>query len=406
MNRFPDLRKAFPFFGRQKEEEERIYLDSAGTSLSLGCSIDAMEAYLNDYRANIHSGGYRSSMKATEAYEAARREVARFIDAAEPAELIFTAGTTDAVNMAANGWSRGRLGKGKAIVATQAEHHSNFLPWRRAAQELGVPFRIIPVTEEGGIDYSKIEEIITPDCGLVAVTALSNVSGEVVDLESVIARAKACGALVFVDGAQAAARIPLSVRRLDIDFLAFSGHKCYGTTGCGILYGKRKLLEKLPPFRLGGGMVRWVDEKEAAYASLPALHEGGTPDIGGAVALGSALHFLRETGMEAIYRHECMLTKACTDALAALAGVQIIDVASRPHCGVVSFRIEGVHPHDAVTFLDSKGIELRGGLHCAHPLHTALHWSGSIRASFGIYSTEEEVETLTREIKNCIRFFR
>ncbi len=398
------MRSHFPYYGKSGGEAPGVFLDSAASSLTLGEVIDGMTEYYRDYRANIHRGMYASSLRATERFEWARSVAAEFIDAGDPAEIIFTSGTTDSINTVASGWGA-MLSPGKGvIVVSEAEHHSNLVPWQETARRLGIELRIIPLRPDGSLDTRHLEEIITPDCSLVAVTALSNVSGELVDLGKIIARARSAGALVLVDAAQAAGRIPISVRSLDIDFLAFSGHKCYGPTGIGILYGKRELLEGLPPFRFGGGMISRVSAEHADWAPIPSRFEGGTPDIAGAIGLGTALAFLLDMGMDKVQRHEADITGYCLEKLSALDYVRPI-APEGGQLGLVSFTIEGVHPHDAVSIMDGRGIALRGGLHCAEPLHTALGIKGSIRASFGIYSEREDVDALVEAVESTHRFF-
>jgi cysteine desulfurase/selenocysteine lyase len=398
------LRSHFPYYGKTGIEAPGVFLDSAASSLTLGEAIDGMNEYYRDYRANIHRGMYASSVRATERFEWARSVAARFIEAGDPAEIIFTAGTTDSINTVASGWGA-MLSPGKrVIVASEAEHHSNLVPWQEAARRLGIELRLIPLLPDGSLDTRRLGEIITPDCSLVAITALSNVSGELVDLGKIIAQARNAGALVLVDAAQAAGRIPISVGALDIDFLAFSGHKCYGPTGIGVLYGKRELLERLPPFRFGGGMISRVSAERADWAPLPSRFEGGTPDIGGAIGLGISLSFLLDTGMEKVRRHEEEITNFCLERLGSLDCVRLI-APEGGQLGLVSFNIGGVHPHDAVSLMESRGIALRGGLHCAEPLHNALGLKGSIRASFGIYSQKDDVDALAEAVESTRRFF-
>ncbi len=398
------LRSHFPYYDDTGGGTPGVFLDSAASSLTLREVIDGMCEYYRDYRANIHRGMYAASVRASERFEWARSVTARFIDAKEPGEIIFTAGTTDSINMLASGWGA-MLTRGKRVIAaSEAEHHSNLVPWQEAARRLGVELRLIPLRPDGSLDTSHLEEIITPDCSLVAISALSNVSGERVDLEKIIARARSAGALVLVDAAQAAGRVPVSVRSLDIDFLAFSAHKCYGPTGIGVLYGKRELLERLPPFRFGGGMVSRVSAERAKWGPIPARFEGGTPHIAGAIGLGISLSFLLDTGMEKVRRHEEDITAYCLERLGCLDCVRPI----APGCGqlgLVSFNIEGVHPHDAVSIMEGRGIALRGGLHCAEPLHSALGIKGSIRASFGVYSEREDVDALVKAVDSTRRFF-
>lgn len=381
------------------------YLDSAASSLTLNEAVEAMAGYYAEYRANIHRGVYAASRRAGERYEWARGRAAAFIGAAEPSEVVFTAGATDSINTVAAGWPEMMSGERRVLVASEAEHHSNLLPWQRAAARSGGSLRLIPVRPDGALDLSRLEEIITEECSLVAVTALSNVTGEVTDLERICAAARKAGAAVLVDAAQAAGRIPLDVRASGIDFLAFSGHKCYGPTGIGILYGRRELLERLPPLRLGGGMVSKATGEDAVFAPLPARFEGGTPNIAGAIGLGTALDVLLGLGMEKVQRHENGLTALAVERLLSLGDARVIAPSRVEHTGVVSFNIEGVHPHDALTVMEAEGLALRGGLHCAEPLHTALELGGSIRASFGIYTEAEEIELLVRAVEKVRDFF-
>jgi cysteine desulfurase / selenocysteine lyase len=402
---FAALRNQFPLFNPSHADEGTVYLDSAATSLTPLPVLSAMDDYYYRYRANIHRGVYKASATASLKYEEARQNAASFLEAEKSEEIIFTAGTTDSINMVASGWAKTRLAPGKIILVPQGEHHSNLLPWQRAARESGALLQIVPVQKDGGIDYSFLENALSNEVSIVAISALSNVTGEVTDLERVIRAAHLKGAAVLVDAAQGAARIPLSVRELDIDFLALSGHKCYGPTGIGILYGKKELLEELPPFRLGGGMVGRVDTDRAEWAPLPAKLEGGTPDIAGAIGLGAAFRFLMDIGMAAVSSHEEELASCCLEGLHKVPAVSPLHPEGRPHSGLVSFSLKGVHPHDAVTFLAGKGLSLRGGLHCAEPLHRALGLGGTLRASFGMYTRREDIDLLIESLEKAYQFF-
>ena len=411
---FPQLQ------GGLTESEKRVYLDNAATTLTPEPVLQAMESYYHSYRANIHRGVYRESERASEAYEKARVEAARFIGAQYPEEIIFTSGTTEGINLLARSLfddeKEERYRKGREnLTVTMLEHHSNLLPWAAVARRRDASLSCIQLKGDGSLDLEDLERAIPESTALVALTALSNVTGELVDLSRIIARAREVGALVVVDAAQAAGRVKFDVKSLDPDFLVFSGHKCYGPTGTGVLYGKRELLENLAPLRLGGGMVESVTMDNGMDNAkqflqwdprlLPGRHEGGTMNIAGCIGLGEAFRWLSEIGMERIANHDKQLYDYCREEMKKVKQLRLLVPEKSKASGVISFTIDSVHPHDAVSYLDAQGFALRGGLHCAEPLHRALGVSASVRASFGIYTSEEEITGFISALRETVTFF-
>lgn len=334
------------------------------------------------------------SERATALYEEARRKIAAFIGAASPKEIIFTRNTTEAINLVAYAWARPSLREGDEILLTEMEHHSNLVPWFLVAQEKGLRIRYIPIDEEGHLRLDLLDTLITERTRLVAVTMMSNVLGTINPLRPIIEKAHAAGAIVLVDGAQGVPHIPVNVQELGCDFLAFSGHKMCGPTGIGVLWGRRDLLEAMPPFLGGGDMIRRVTFEGAEWNELPYKFEAGTPAIAEAIGLGAAVDYLSRIGLEAIHRHEQALAAYAMERLSEIPGVRIVGPPPAERGGVVSFAMDRVHPHDIATILDREGICIRAGHHCAMPLHERLGLTATARASFYLYNTFEEVDRL------------
>jgi len=398
------IREDFPQLKRTVNGYPLAYLDNAATSLKPIQVIDAIVRFYREYNANVGRGIHTLAREATEAYEESRRKVASFIGAREN-EVVFVRNTTEALNLIAHCWALNKLKKGDVIVTTVMEHHSNLLPWVHAAEKVGAELRVVPVNSDGTLDYESLKEAVE-GASLVAITQKSNVLGVVNDVKAVASMARREGARVVVDGAQSVPHMPVNVKELGCDFLAFSGHKMLGPTGIGVLYARRELLEEFVPLYAGGGMISEVHCSlkgcTASWASPPAMLEAGTPNIAGAIGLAAALDYLERVGMGSILRHEMELTKSLLDMLSEAKGVDVLgplNAALRP--GVVSFVVNGLNPHEAATLLDLRGIAVRSGLHCAQPLHEALGArDGSVRASLYLYNTEEEVHRLVDALKS------
>ena len=385
-------RDSFPFLAA----ESLAFLDSAASAQKPAVVLEAMKIFAQTRYANIHRGVHTLAEASTAAYENARAAVANFIGAADPAEIVFTSGTTAAVNLAAYSLlESGRLAGG-AIVATQLEHHSNFLPWQRAAAKADRKFIVAPVQKNGELDTEKLKEIFKKEkVSLLAITHVSNVLGTVVPLQEIIALAHAEGALVFVDGAQAVAHLPVNVAQLGADFYAFSGHKLYGPTGIGALYMRPALAAQLPPAALGGGMVARVGEtfQNTTWAPPPYRFEAGTPPIVEAVGLHEAINFVSSIGFEKISAHERELGKYLFEKISAVPGIKIYGPPPQ-HIGVFSFNLGDIHPHDVGSILSAQGVAVRVGHHCAQPLMAALGIQGCVRASLGLYNTHADIDRL------------
>ncbi|MBI2461451.1 MAG: cysteine desulfurase [Candidatus Rokubacteria bacterium] len=389
------VRADFPILGRTVQGKPLIYLDSAATAQKPRQVLDALRAFYERSNANVHRSIHTLGEEATELLEAARDRVQRFIGAAEREEIVFTRGTTDAINLVAQTWGRRALGPGDEILLTEMEHHSNLVPWQLLAQETGATLRHIPVTDEGYLDLEVLDRLLTPRTRLVAVTHVSNVLGTINPVARLIARARRVGARVLVDGAQAVPHLPVDVRALGADFYVFSGHKMLGPTGIGVLYGRREVLEPLTPAWGGGEMIREVWLDRATWNDLPWRLEPGTPPIAGAVGLAAAIDYLEGVGLDAIRAHEVALTRLALERLGQVEELTCYGPRdAEAKGGVVAFNLAGVHPHDLAAALDLDGIAVRAGHHCAQPLMRRLGVVGTARASFYLYNTAAEVEAL------------
>lgn len=392
------IRADFPILSRQVRGQPLVYLDSAATSQKPLPVLEAMETFYRRSNANIHRGIHLLSEEATEAYEEAHRKVAEFIGAESWREVIFTRNTTESINLVAYTWGRTHIGPGDEILLTEMEHHSNLVPWQLLAQEKGARLRFIPVDEAGRLDLSRLDELITPRTRLVACTMMSNVLGTIPPLRRIADAAHAVGAIVLVDGAQGVPHMPTDVKALGADFLAFSGHKMCGPTGVGVLWGRRELLEEMPPFLGGGDMILRVDWHTAEWNELPWKYEAGTPAIAEGIGLGAAVDYLRGIGMEAVRAHEEAIVAYALERLEEVPGVRVYGPPAEERGGVVAFTLEGAHPHDISTLLDREGIAVRAGHHCAMPLHKKLGLGATTRASFYIYSVPSEVDRLVEAL--------
>jgi cysteine desulfurase/selenocysteine lyase len=391
-------RTDFPGLTQQVRGKPLVYLDNASTTPRPQVVLDATLRMLGHEHANVHRGVHALSEMATASFEAARAEIARFLGA-EPDEIVFTRGTTESVNLVAQSWGRAHLRPGDVVVATQLEHHSNLVPWQLLCREKGAELRLLPVDDLGRLTL----EPLPPRTRLVTASHASNVLGIRNPVETLTEAAHAAGALLFVDGAQAVAHFSVDVRTLGADFYAFSGHKMFGPTGIGVLWARAELLADMPPWHGGGEMVLSVRETDATFRDGPRRFEAGTPDIAGAVGLGAAAAYLRALGAPSIAAAEEPLRLRLVDTIGSIAGVRLL---ANPDLPLVSFTLDGVHPHDVATIVDREGIAIRSGHHCAQPLHTRLGLDASVRASLAFYNTAEEIDALGRALELVVRTFR
>ena len=379
---------------KQENDLPLIYLDSAATSQTPDCVIEAMDAYYRTYNSNIHRGIYRISEEATAKYEEARQQIGRFINARRSSQIIFTRNTTESINLVAYSWGSANLREGDEILVTVMEHHSNLLPWQLLSQRTGAKLRFIEITDEGVLQLDGLEALLTEHTKLVAMTHVSNVLGTINPVHELIAAAHSVGAKVLIDGAQSVPHFDVDVQALDCDFLAFSGHKMCGPTGIGILYGKSDLLEEMPPFLGGGSMIRSVQRESSTYADVPAKFEAGTPAIAEAIGLAAAVDYLNQVGLEAIFVHEQELLEYAHQKLAEIEGITIYGPKPRQKTGAITFNLEGIHPHDIAGVLDTVGVAVRAGHHCAQPLMQKFGVIATVRASFYLYNKLEEIDIL------------
>jgi cysteine desulfurase/selenocysteine lyase len=391
-------RHHFPVLRQWVKGKPLVYLDNAATSQKPQVVIDAMMRYYAEENSNIHRGVHTLSEKATESYEGVRGKVARFLNAGSTKEIIFVRGTTEAINLVAHSYGRTRVGEGDEVVISSLEHHSNIVPWQIVCQERGARLRVIPVDDHGELILAEYDRLLTERTRIVGLTHVSNALGTVNPVKEMISRAHARGIPVLIDGAQAVPHMSVDVRDLDADFYAFSAHKMFGPTGVGILYGKEALLEAMPPYQGGGDMIRSVTFEKTTYADLPHKFEAGTPNIGGGIGLGAAIDYLIAMDFRALAEFEHELMAYGTEKISAIPGVRIIGTA-REKAGVISFVMEGIHPHDIGTILDTEGIAIRTGHHCAQPVMERFGIPATARASFAFYNTKEEIDALVRGLQ-------
>jgi cysteine desulfurase/selenocysteine lyase len=397
-------RDDFPILRQRIHGRPLVYLDNAATTQKPRAVIDAVSRYYEEDNANVHRGVHLLSERATRKHEEARARVARFIGATDPREVIFVRGTTEAVNLVAQTFGRTRVGAGDEVLVTELEHHSNIVPWQLLCQEKGARLRVAPTTDAGDLDLDALEALLGPRTRLLAVTQVSNALGTVNPIDEIVRRAHAKGVPVLVDGAQGVPHLGFDVAASGADFYAFSGHKLYGPTGIGVLWGRREHLEAMPPWQGGGDMILSVTFEKTIFNALPYKFEAGTPDISGAIGLAAAIDYLDALGLDAIAAHERDLLAHAVDALAAERDVRLVG-APRERAGVVSFLVGDVHPHDVGTVLDRHGIAVRAGHHCAQPLMQRLGLAATARASFGLYNTREDVEALVRGLQAVREMF-
>ena len=400
------LRQDFPILARTSNGHPLAYLDNAATTQKPRTVLDTLTRFYETSNANIHRGVYALSEQASELYEQARVRVTQFLNAPDPRQIIFTRGTTEAINLVAQSWARPRLQSGDRLLLTEMEHHSNLVPWQLAAQATGAKLDYVAVTPAGHLDLDQLASQLTQSPKLLAITLVSNVLGTINPLREIIATAHDHGVPVLVDAAQAAGRIPVDVQELDCDFLAFSGHKIYGPTGIGVLYAKSKHLDAMEPWQGGGGMIAKVEREYSTWGEVPAKFEAGTPPIAEAVGLHAALDYVERWGVAEIREHERTLTDLALGRLLEEPGVTVFG----PHhpterTGLVSFALAGVHPHDVAQVLDESGIAVRAGHHCAQVLHERLGVGATVRMSFGVYNTVSEIHRAVDALAEVRRLF-
>ncbi|TMJ15991.1 MAG: cysteine desulfurase [Bacillati bacterium ANGP1] len=400
------IREDFPILRQRVNGHPLVYLDSASTSQKPRQVIAALVRYYEEYNANVHRGVYSIAERATAEYEAARAKVARFLGAGGADEIIFTRNVTEALNLVAYAWGRRHVGPGDEILTTEMEHHSNLVPWQLLAQERGARLRHIPFDDRGRLVLDDLDRLLTDRTRLVALVHVSNTFGTINPVAEIARAAHARGALVVVDGAQSTPHRAVDVRALGADFFGFTGHKMLAPMGIGGLWGRRDLLEAMGPFLGGGEMISdvWLDH--AQWNELPWKYEAGTPNVGDAIALGAAVDYLERLGMDAVAAHEREITEYAMERLGEVPGLRLLGPGARERGGVVSFAIEGVHPHDVAQVLDTEGVCVRAGHHCTKPLHRKLGIGASVRASFYVYTIKEEIDVLTRALEKTRELFR
>lgn len=399
------VRAEFPILSVSVHERALVYLDNAATTHKPRVVIEAEKHYYEFLNSNIHRGVHQLSQKATDAYEASRESVRALLNAPRTEDIIFTRGTTEAINLVSQSWGRSNLKPGDEILVTHMEHHSNIVPWQLICQETGATLRPIPIDDQGVLDMEAFASMLSPKTKMVGVVHVSNALGTVNPVKQIVDQAHAVGALVLVDGAQAVSHLEVDVQALDCDFYVFSAHKLYGPTGVGALYGRQSLLEQMPPWQGGGDMISLVRFSGSKWNHLPYKFEAGTPNIAGGVALKSAIDYVNGIGLEKIAAHEAMLLDYATQCAKALPGLRIIGEAPGK-VSILSFVLEGIHPHDIGTILDMEGVAIRTGHHCAMPVMERFKIPATARASFAVYNTREEVDALFSALERVQKMFR
>ncbi len=398
------LRQDFPILSERVHGQPLIYFDNAATTQKPRAVLEALRRYYEHDNANVHRGLHELSSRATDAYENARQRVAAYLGAASADEIVFTRGTTESINLVAQAWGGKFVHEGDVILLTEMEHHSNLVPWQHLAARTGAQLRFLPVREDGTLALEELPEILTPEAKLFAFTHVSNSLGTINPVADLCREARARGVVTLIDAAQSAGHLPLDVRELDCDFLAFSGHKMCGPTGIGVLYGRAEMLETMPPWEGGGEMIVSVTLEKSTFKKPPHRFEAGTPNIAGAIGLAAAMDYLDEIGRPAIFAHDSQLAAQAAQQLAELPGMRLLG----PHeerGALVGFVMDGVHPHDLTTFADQQGVALRGGHHCNQPLMRRFGLAGTTRASFYFYNTAAEVDRMVEILRAAARFF-
>ena len=398
-----EIRKQFPILDQKVNGKQLVYFDSAATSQKPIQVIETLERYYKEYNSNVHRGVHTLGTKATDAYEGAREKVRKFINAKSMEEIIFTRGTTTALNTVAASYGLENVKEGDEIVISYMEHHSNIIPWQQVAKKTGATLKYLPLQPDGTISLEDVRQTVTPNTKIVSIMQVSNVLGTINPVKEIGAIAHENGAIMIVDGAQSAPHMKVDVQDLNCDFYALSAHKMCGPTGIGVLYGKKELLNNMEPIEFGGEMIDFVDLQESTWKELPWKFEAGTPIIGNAIGLGAAIDFLEEIGLDNIEKHEHELAQYALERLSEVDGVTIYGPKHR--AGLVTFNIEDVHPHDVATVLDVEGIAVRAGHHCAQPLMKWLKASSTARASFYLYNTKEEIDTFVESLIKTKEYF-
>jgi cysteine desulfurase/selenocysteine lyase len=402
-----DIRKDFPILSRQVHGKALGYLDSTASSQKPLAVIEAMDMYYRTYNANIHRGVYAISEEATAAMDKARIKMARFINARQSKQIVFTSNTTESINLVAYSWGNTNIHAGDLIILTEMEHHSNLVPWQLLAERTGARLEFVPVTDDGLLQQDIYTQLLQQGPKLVAFTHMSNVLGTINPAQEMIAQAHAAGAIVLLDAAQSVPHFPVDVQALDVDFLCFSSHKMLGPTGIGVLYGKRDLLEAMPPFMSGGDMIRKVGLRHSTWNDLPWKFEAGTPAIAEAIGLGAAVDYLNELGMASVMEHEREITVYAMQQLKTIPEVTIYGPEASQRGGVISFNLGEIHPHDLASILDQEvGVAIRAGHHCAQPLMERFGLAATARASFYVYTIKEEIDILVQGLRKAQEIFR
>lgn len=399
------VREDFPVLGQSLRGKPLVYLDNAATSQKPRAVLDALVRYYTEDNANVHRGVHLLSERATRSYEEARIKIARHLNAADSREIVFTRGTTESINLVAQTWGRANLHSGDEILITGLEHHSNIVPWQLIAAEKGARLQVAPINDNGEVLLDRFEKLLSDRTRIAAISHVSNALGTINPVREMIAMARRYGVPVLVDGAQAAPHMRVDVQSLDCDFYALSGHKLFGPTGIGVLYGKTALLEAMPPWQGGGDMIRTVTFEGSTWNELPYKFEAGTPHIAGATGLGAAVDYVNAVSLDAIQAYEHELLVYGTQALSQVSGLRMIGTA-RQKAAVLSFILDGVHPHDLATILDYDGIAIRAGHHCAQPVMDRFGVSATSRASLAFYNTKEEIDTLVRGLQKAREIFQ
>lgn len=401
-----EVRKQFPILNRKvKNDLPLVYLDNAATAQKPQVVIDALEHYYSYYNANIHRGIHSLAEEATAAFEATRDTVKQFINAAHREEIIFTTGVTEGVNLVASTWGRKNVQEGDEVIISTLEHHSNIVPWQLLCEEKGAILKVIPINDKGELLMEEFEQLLTPRTKIVSVVHVSNALGTINPVTEIIKKAHEAGAVVFIDGAQSTVHLDIDVQQMDCDFFAISSHKVYGPTGAGALYGKKAILEDMPPYKGGGEMIKEVSFEKTTYNDLPYKFEAGTPNIADTVALKAALDFVTEVGRSEIFLHEEAVLNYASEQLLTIPGLRLVGTA-KEKTGVASFVVENIHPQDIGIMLDNYGVAVRTGHHCTQPLMSCLKLPGTVRASFAMYSSKEEVDILIGSLQKAVKMLR
>jgi cysteine desulfurase/selenocysteine lyase len=399
------IRRDFPILRQEVYDHKLVYLDNAATAQKPKAVIDAVASYYECDNANIHRGVHALSMRSTEAFEGVREKIRAFVNASDAAEIVFVRGATEGINLVANAWGRQNVRDGDEIIITTLEHHSNIVPWQLLCEATGATLRVVPIDKRGNLILEEYEKLFTNRTRIVGITHVSNALGTINPVEDMIATAHHHGVPVLVDGAQAVPHMDVDVQDLDCDFYVFSGHKMFAPNGVGALYAKRGILESMPPYQGGGDMIASVTFEKTTYNTVPHKFEAGTPNIAGAIGLGAAIDYLRDIGMDRVATYETELVSYAAEAVGSIDGVQLVGEPKR-RAGVVSFLIDGVHPHDAGTILDREGIAIRAGHHCSQPVMDFFGVPATCRASLALYNTRREVDCLVAGIEKVKEVFR